>query len=416
MKIKSLSLPGSKSVTNRAILLASVSAGQSVIRNPLFSDDTLYMIESLKKIGFEIGQNENSLRIQGNPELKVKKQETELFIGNAGTVIRFLVSLLSLLEGGVFTVRGEQRMHERPIGDLVEPLKKAGADITYLEKEGYPPLRIKGKKYSFDSIEMDGSKSSQYISSVLMLFPLINPKAKIRVKDLVSKPYIQTTLDSMKDFGVFLENKNYESFYLKSGTYQAQTFDIPADASSASYFFAGAFLKNKPIELNLGRKCMQGDFLFIEILREMGGLFEIEDNHTVFLNRRNDFPGLTVDMNEIPDTTQTLAALSLFANGPTRIQNVANLRIKETDRLSALENEISRLGIKAVAGPDFIHIDPSQGGSLKPADIETYHDHRMAMSFAIAGLRIPGLRIKNPEVVSKSFTHFFDIWKEVEAL
>ncbi|HCL55753.1 MAG TPA: 3-phosphoshikimate 1-carboxyvinyltransferase [Spirochaetia bacterium] len=415
LKIKSLLLPGSKSITNRAFLLAALSEGKSFLKNPLKSDDTFYMAEALKKLGIEITEKENGFEIIGKKEIKMLPgNEIEIFIGNAGTTTRFLTPLLSSIEGGVFILKGEERMGKRPIEDLTEPLIKAGADITYLEEPGCPPLKIKGKKLHFKTIELDGSKSSQYISAILLLLPLINPNGRVLVKNLVSKPYIETTIEVMKRFGVTLSHRNYEEFLIEKGAYTSSYFEIPADASSASYFFASSFLKNRPIELNLGKNCLQGDFLFTEILKEMGASFEMTGEKTVFLSRKPHFKGISTDMNAIPDTVQTLAVLSLFAGSHTMIKNVANLRIKETDRLSALENELSKIGAKIICGKDFIQIIPSPDFLYYPTEVETYHDHRMAMSFALALPRIPGLKIKNPEVVSKSFPEFWKIWNDFQ--
>jgi 3-phosphoshikimate 1-carboxyvinyltransferase len=418
VNIQNINLPGSKSITNRALLLSALAPGKTVLINPLFSDDTKYMADALRQLGPDIKETSDSIEITGKIltfEPEKNKPPIELFIGNAGTTIRFLTTFLSTLKNGVFILKGEPRMHQRPIRDLVEPLKKAGARIEYLEKEGYPPLKIHGTALDFDLIEMDGSKSSQYISSVLLLLPKINPGARLIVKDLVSRPYIDTTLSVMRQFGVEMEHKDYREFFVKNGTYTSGTFEIPADASSASYFLAGAFLKNKPLRLNVGENCMQGDFLFVQILREMGGLFEISGNETVFLRRNKRFSGIHTDMNEIPDTVQTLAVLSLFAQTPTLIKNVANLRIKETDRIDALKNELSKTGAKVIAGKDFIKIIPHPQQYYRPASIKTYEDHRMAMSFALAQLRIPGLKILNPGVVSKSFSDFWEYWETFHA-
>lgn len=417
LQVPSILLPGSKSITNRALLLSALSGEPSVLKNPLESDDTLYLCQALEKLGVRILREENQWKIQGFKDSShLKGKSFDFFIGNAGTTIRFLTAYLACLEGATFVLRGEARMHERPIRDLVDPLIQIGAHIRYLEKEGYPPLEIHGKPLNFETLTLDGSKSSQYVSAALMLLPKLNPRARLVVKNLVSQPYIETTLEVMKAFGVVLEHENYETFRMVSGHYQGKTYAIPADASSASYFFAGAFLLNRPLKLNLGTRCLQGDFLFTEILREMGGVFELSGEESQFICRKKTFSGITVDMNAIPDTAQTLAALSLFAQSPTEIRHVANLRIKETDRLTALETELMRLGASVTAGPDFIHIKPSEGFYYHPARIHTYHDHRMAMSFAVAGLKIPGMSIENPQVVSKSFKNFFEVWEQFKGL
>jgi 3-phosphoshikimate 1-carboxyvinyltransferase len=367
----------------------------------------------MEQLGVVFETTNEGLVVKPPQNYLVADKTHDFFIGNAGTTIRFLTTFLSLIPGGVFVLKGEPRMHERPIRDLVDPLVLVGADIQYLEKEGYPPLKIAGKKYSFEKIVLDGSKSSQYISSILMHLPLISPKGVVMVENLVSKPYIDTTINALEAFGIKIRHRDYKEFFLAEGSYQPRTYDIPADASSASYFWGKAFLKNMPLELNLGTNCLQGDYLFTQILREMGGVFEMEEEVTRFICRGKNIPGIAVDMNEIPDTVQTLAIMASFANSPTTIVNVANLRIKETDRLEALVNELTRMGVKAIAGADFIKIIPNPEQLYFPIEVETYHDHRMAMSFALARERVPGLRIGNPSVVSKSFPDFWDYWQEL---
>lgn len=426
MKIPTLFLPGSKSITNRALLLATLSGEPCLLKNPLESDDTYYMSQVLSSLGVKIiketyfcpkSQREfPQWQVQGLKDFSfLKNKEFDFFIGNAGTTIRFLTPFLAFLKGGTYILRGEERMHQRPIKDLVDPLIKAGAQIQYLEKEGYPPLKITGANLLIKEIEVDASKSSQYLSALLMTLLHFNPHVCIKASALVSKPYIDTTLEIMQIFGLLVKNQNYQVFSKASGFYQGKNYTIPADASSASYFFAGAFLLNQPLKLNLGSQCLQGDFLFTEILREMGGIFELSKEESLFLSRKSNFLGITVDMNAIPDTVQTLATLALFAQSPTQILNVENLRIKETDRLLALENELIRLGASVATGIDFIHIRPAQGFYYYPATIQTYQDHRMAMSFALAQLKIPQLVIENPQVVSKSFANFWDVWESFKA-
>lgn len=414
LMVPSLNIPGSKSITNRAILIAALANGTTTIKKPLFSDDTRYLIQALKKIGFDIAEKDNNLLVGNEKKSLEKHKDLEIFIGNAGTTTRFLTTMLSLREGESFILTGEQRMHERPISDLVDALNTAGANIEYLGNKGCPPLKITGKKYDIDTIELDGSKSSQYVSSVLMMLPFFNKGTKLFVKDLVSKPYIQTTLDVMKAFGVEVKENNFEVFQYLKGEYQASEFEVPADASSASYFFAAAFLKNKALSLNVGKNCLQGDFLFIELLKRLGGFFEISDNETVFLGREAKIAGIHTDMNAIPDVVQTLAVLALFAEEETRIKNVANLRIKETDRLAALENELSKMGAVVESTKDSIKIKPKSDKLYKAVSIKTYEDHRMAMSFALAKLFVKDLVIEDPLVVSKSFENFWDLFNSFQ--
>ncbi|HOM38563.1 MAG TPA: 3-phosphoshikimate 1-carboxyvinyltransferase [Spirochaetota bacterium] len=408
-KIKQVNLPGSKSITNRVLLLASTIEGTSYIENILISDDTSYMLDSLIKLGFEIETQKNSVKIKGKNVREISFNDNiELFVGNAGTTIRFLTTFLTTFKKGKFIINCEPRMKERPIADLVDPLNRMGAKIKYLEKDGYPPLLIEANNLSFEEIEIDVSKSSQYLSSILLNSHLIGVK-KIIAKNPVSIPYIETSLKILEYFGIRINTRDYITYTIEKINLKPQTFYVPADASSASYFFAGAFLLNKLIGLNIGKNCMQGDYNFIDILRAMGGSFAISENMTYFLGRER-FDGIEVDMNSIPDVVQTLSVLALFADTPTTIKNVENLRIKETDRLEALQNELTKIGATVITGKDFINIKPAKNKTYYPVTINTYNDHRMAMSFAIAQLKVP-IKIENPSVVSKSFPEFWEVWE-----
>ncbi len=411
LEVKKVTIPGSKSITNRAIILAALSKDSSVIKLPLISDDTEYMMTCLRKIGYKIEQTDQQINITKDPHFKLQKETYEFFIGNAGTTIRFLTTFLANFGSGTFIVKGEKRMHERPIKDLVDPLKKVGAEIEYLETSGYPPLKIKGKKLNFDKITIDGSKSSQYVSSILMNLNNINSQAKLIVKNPVSKPYIETTISTLKEFGVTIKHNNYEEFFVEKGSYSSTEFNVPADASSASYFFGAAFLLNQPTVFNIGSNCLQGDIAFLDILTQLGGQFEINTNEIKFIKREKTFQGIEVDMNAIPDTVQTLAVMAIFATSPTIITNVYNLRIKETDRLYALETELNKLGAKVITGKDYIKIVPLPNFKYKSATIETYEDHRMAMSFALASLFINNIDFEDKMVVTKSFKNFWDVWE-----
>lgn len=406
--IKHLNLPGSKSITNRALILSALAEGKSILENVLISDDTIYMIEALKKLGFKIERNEKRVDIIGEDIRKKTFDDTiEIFVGNAGTTIRFLTSFLTGFKKGRFVINCDKRMSERPIKDLVDPLLRVGAKIRYLDKEGYPPLLIEANNLSFEKINIDASKSSQYLSSLLLLSSIFGLK-RVEARNTVSRPYVDTTIKILENFGIKVKNQNYEQFTIENSRIRPANIYIPGDASSASYFFAGAFLLNKPVSINIGPNSMQGDYNFIDILKEMGGRFAVSNDKTYFL-KRESFNGIEVDMNPIPDTVQTLAVLALFADNPTTIKNVANLRIKETDRIEALTNELTKIGASVISGHDFIHIKPNKDKTYYPVSINTYNDHRMAMSFAIASLKVP-INIENPSVVSKSFPEFWDIW------
>ena len=398
-------VPGSKSITNRALVLASLAKGKSKIISPLESDDTKYLLNALSSCRIKCDKKGETLEINGLGG-SFASPKNELFIGNAGTTMRFLTSLLCFGKGS-YHITCENRMKERPIKDLVEALTSLGASIEYTEKKGYPPLKINGSKLRGDKITIAGTKSSQYISSILMISPLLENGLTIDIEgDLVSKPYIDTTINTMADFGIEIENKDYQKFIIKPGQkYKKRKYLIQGDASSASYFMGAAAICSGECEiLNVGHMCNQGDINFAFLLEKMGAHVKVK-KHSTIIKSGGNLKGITCDLNSTPDVVQTLAVVALYAEGETLIKNVYNLRIKETDRLLALETELIKIGADVKTGEDWIKITPKT--SYKPAEIETYNDHRMAMSFALAGLKTNGIRILNPEVVSKSYPDFF---------
>lgn len=403
-----VTIPGSKSISNRALILGALSEKKVILKNMLFSDDTLYMIEGLKKLGavIDISQDKKILTIE------MKPQETlptcELFIGNAGTAMRFLASYIATKKGEI-TLTGNKRMKERPIKDLVGALKNLGVTIKYLEKDGFPPIKIISKGISKNFVEIDCSKSSQYLSSLLLSGSYFKHPLEIKIKDtLVSKPYVSMTLNMVKDFGgniTFDENKN--SFFITPKKFTLDEYTIEGDMSSASYFLGAALIGNGTITIkNFFKNSLQGDKDFLNILIKMGLEVLDEKEKEITVRGKHSYTAVDVNLNNTPDVAQTLAVIGLFAKGNTTVKDVANMRIKETDRIAALNNEISKLGGLFLEEKDGFTIIPQD--SYHGATIETYDDHRMAMSLALAGLKIPGIKILNPECVSKTFPNFFE--------
>jgi 3-phosphoshikimate 1-carboxyvinyltransferase len=411
-------IAGSKSITNRALPLAAMAAGTTTLTGVLFADDTWRMIESLQKLGFVLAVDKlrQSISIEGLSG-KIPNASAELFCGNSGTTIRFLAALCAAAEGQ-FVLDGVERMRQRPIGELVDALRAIGAGADYVGQQGYPPLRV-GGGLSGGSCRFSASQSSQYISAILMAAPLARGPVNVElIGPVTSEPYVHMTLAMMEQFGVICRTSRTADhsagnrvIQVPVGGYKARQYAIEPDASNASYFLAAAAIcpgSNVTIH-GLGRDSLQGDVLFADVLRQMGANM-IMESQAVHLAGCRNLTGITVNMNGIPDMVQTLAVVALFAQGPTRIFNVGNLRVKETDRLAALEKELSKLGAVVSTTDDSITIHPP----AKPhgARISTYDDHRMAMAFAVAGTRIAGIEIENPQCAAKTYPDFF---KDFEA-
>lgn len=389
----SLSLPGSKSITNRAFLCAALASGKSRIYRALKSDDAEVMLRALKMFGVGVREVKDYIEIVGNGG-RFKPGRITADLHNAGTATRFLTAV-SVLRTGETIITGNKRMQERPIADLVDGLKQLGAGISYHNTEGCPPLTISGlKRLESIVVKMKGDKSSQYFSALLMLGPMLGKPLKIEViGDLVSKPYIDTTIAVMKSFGVRVKNNGYKSFEVKPQKYKNADYLVEGDASSATYFSALQFLhggKLKFENLNL-KKSIQGDVNFPEALLKlkMG-------------SKR------TIDMGAMPDAAMTLAVCAAFAKGTTKITGLSTLRIKETDRLAALKNELTKVGVKVRTTKDSITIGK---GKFKSASIATYNDHRMAMCFAVLGTKVPGIVIEDPGCTEKTYPGF---WEDLE--
>ncbi|MBC8283181.1 MAG: 3-phosphoshikimate 1-carboxyvinyltransferase [Nitrospinae bacterium] len=401
-----VTVPGSKSYTNRALLIAALADGVSRLEKPLVSDDTKYMIQALKSFGIQVQEEENAFIVSGNGgELRVPTKD--IFVGNAGTAMRFLTTFSALAKGKV-RLDGDERMRERPLADLLECLMQMGVKAIPTYHNGCPPLEIESEGVPGGNVKLAGDKSSQYLTSLLLSAPYFQNDTTILIEgDLTSKSYADITLDIMKTFGITVENDNYLKFCVKANqVYKAQTYQVEGDWSSASYFLGAAAVTGGEITLSgVNPASVQGDAKFPDVLKKMG--CEVKKSIDSLQVKGNPLKGITINMNNMPDAVQTLAVIALFAKGETVIEGISNLRIKETNRIEALANELGRLGAEIEAGEDFLLIRP---GEYQGAEIETYNDHRMAMSFAVAGLKIPGVKIKNPKCVEKSFPDFFSHW------
>ncbi len=404
-----LEAPPSKSYTNRAYIVAALADGEVRLENPLFSDDTRYMREALSQFGVTIVEEERAAVVQGRGGLLQLPSE-EIFVGNAGTTMRFLTTLAALAPG-VTRLTGDERMQERPIEDLLMCLRQMNIKAESLQRNGCPPIEIHGGHPPGGSVTLAGDNSSQYLTSLLLSAPYFANDTVIQIEGkLTSKFYIDITLDIMQTFGVAVLNEFYEKFSIPAGQhYFARPYQIEGDASSASYFFAAAAVTGGEVSVtNLNPDSVQGDIRFPDVLKQMGCRVDRRGEKTTVFG--NPLRGINIHMNDMPDVVQTLAVVALFAEGKTTMTGIGNLKIKETDRIAALANELTRLGASVEAGEDYLIIKP---GTHRPAEVETYGDHRMAMSFALAGLGIPGIKIKNPRCVDKSFPDFFERFQEL---
>jgi 3-phosphoshikimate 1-carboxyvinyltransferase len=402
-----LVLPGSKSYTNRALLLAALTENTVVINNPLFSEDTQAMIACLRTLGIEIKISETQIEVIGSVK-DVKEKEYDLDAEFSGTTIRFILALATIIPG-VKTIHGKEGLNNRPIKDLVDALLQLGADITYLEKEGYPPLRVNSGNLNSGAIFINGSISSQYISALLMIAPIVGD-ITIAVKgDQISKPYIAMTLEIMEQFGVTTINKDFLAYIIEKQQYNTTEFLVEGDFSSAGYFFAIAALTKSTITLkNLNPNSKQADKKLLGVFEKMGS--EITYGSNAITIKGNGIQPMEIDVTDFPDQAQTLAVLAAFAEGETKLIGVQSLRVKETERVVALQRELEKMHIKTSSTADSLTI---QGGNPRPATIDTYGDHRMAMSFAIAGTKLSGIKINDPHVVNKTFP---DFWKKLNEI
>jgi 3-phosphoshikimate 1-carboxyvinyltransferase len=416
-------VPGSKSLTNRALLIASLANGTTRLTNALFSDDSRYFAKALQTLGFDLQLDEvnSSITVTGLGG-KIPANKAELFIGNAGTAARFLSAFLTL-GNGEYILDGEPRMRERPIGDLVDALEQLGATITTIDggpqtissavhspwSEIYPPVKIIANGLPGGKTKIAGDISSQFLSALLMVAPYAQSPIEITLTtELNSKPYVDMTISIMKDFGVEVERNEYSRFTIHPASYLPITnYSIESDASAASYFFAAPVICGGTVKVeNSSRKSVQGDIAFLDVLKQMGCTVTETDN-SITVHGPSSIVGIDVDMRDIPDTAQTLAAIAPFADSPTRIRGIASARVKETDRVHATCTELNRLGVRVEEHEDGMTIHPCQ--TFKPSNVQTYNDHRMAMAFSLIGLRFDGVTIENPSCVSKTFPNFFEV-------
>ncbi|MSQ21461.1 MAG: 3-phosphoshikimate 1-carboxyvinyltransferase [Betaproteobacteria bacterium] len=404
-----VTLPGSKSISNRALLLAALSSGTTSVRGLLASDDTDRMLEALRLLGVRVERQGHDFAVFG-VDGRFANRQAKLFLGNAGTAVRPLTAVLALL-GGHYELSGVPRMHERPIGDLVDALRMAGADIRYLDKEGYPPLAIYPATINgAPRVAVRGNVSSQFLSALLMALPLNGRDAVIEVAgELISKPYIEMTCRLMARFGVAIERDGWNTFRIAGGQryISPQTIYIEGDASNASYFLAAGAIGGGPVRVEgVGRGSIQGDIRFTEVLRAMGARVSIDDNAIEVRGSRPLRP-VNLDCNHIPDAAMTAAIMTLFASGPSMLSNIGSWRVKETDRIHAMATELRKVGATVEAGTDFIRITPP--ARFIPATIDTYDDHRMAMCFSLVALGGVAIRINDPACVGKTFPSYFEV-------
>ncbi|PKO79557.1 MAG: bifunctional 3-phosphoshikimate 1-carboxyvinyltransferase/cytidylate kinase [Betaproteobacteria bacterium HGW-Betaproteobacteria-13] len=401
-------LPGSKSISNRVLLLAALAEGETEVRDLLASDDTERMLEALKTLGIGVthlgGEN---WRISGCAG-RIPVRQAELFLGNAGTAFRPLTAALALA-GGDYVLKGVARMHERPIGDLVDGLRQLGADVTYLGNDGYPPLHLKPATIRAGGVlKVRGDVSSQFLTGLLMALPLTGEAAAVEViGELISKPYIEITLATMARFGVDVQRDGWQRFTVPAGSrYRSPgTVYVEGDASSASYFLALGAIGGGPVRVEgVGRDSIQGDVKFAEALAQMGAQITMGPNWMEARAPAGGLLAVDLDCNHIPDAAMTLATAALFAKGTTTLRNIASWRVKETDRIAAMATELRKLGAEVEEGADYIRVTPA---ALQPAAIATYDDHRMAMCFSLAAFGTP-LRINDPKCVAKTFPDYFE--------
>jgi 3-phosphoshikimate 1-carboxyvinyltransferase len=408
-------LPGSKSISNRVLLLAALAKGTTTVRDLLHSDDTERMLDALRILGVKIESlGDNAYRITGCGG-DFPNRDAKLFLGNAGTAFRPLTAALAL-SGGSYELSGVPRMHERPIGDLVDALRQLGANIRYLGNEGFPPLQISPGKLAGDTVQVRGDVSSQFLTGLLMALPLAGQTVKIEVVgELISKPYIEITLAMMARFNVRVERQEWRSFVVfGSQNYMSlQEIYVEGDASSASYFLAAGAIGGGPVKVEgVGNASVQGDKRFMDALGEMGALISHGPNWMTASGPANGkLKAIDLDCNHIPDAAMTLAVAALFADGTTTLRNIASWRVKETDRIAAMAIELRKVGAAVEEGADYIRISPP--AQLKHAAIDTYDDHRMAMCFSLAAFGGAGVRINDPKCVAKTFPEYFSEFAKV---
>jgi 3-phosphoshikimate 1-carboxyvinyltransferase len=406
---KEINLSGSKSITNRALIIASLTSGVSYLYNYSLSEDSQILIKILKASGIEIEKKEDYLKVKGGVDKFLNVFDKTFNVKMAGTTMRFLTGLFSLIKSRV-VLDGEPRMRERPIFDLVLALKSLGVKITYLKKEGFPPIKIEGGIINKNEVLISGKISSQFISSLLMIGPLIKGGLLIKIKDkLVSSAFVDLTILVMKDFGIEVKvNKEKSQYFVPQSFYQPRSYFIEPDAASAGYFFGISALTKSCLSVNLS-SFSQPDSQLINVFKKMGCKVK-KGKKKMTVCGGEKLKAVNVCLENFPDSSLTLAVIASTIPSVTKITGLSTLKVKESDRLLALKNELEKIGIKSEISADSITIF---GGKPHGAEIETYNDHRMALSFAILGTKIAGIKIKNPDVVKKSFP---DFWEKLKSL
>ena len=417
-----VTLPGSKSISNRVLLLSALCEGTTVVHDLLDSDDTRVMLAALRQLGCGVDVQGSTVTITGLGGRAWPTEAIEFFMGNAGTAMRPLTAALAV-HGGDFTLKGVQRMHERPIGDLVDALRELGCAIDSLGNEGFPPLRVRQPALKLDKpIPVRGDVSSQFLTALLMALPLAALDRAITIEvvgELISKPYIEITLNLLARYGIAVDRHGWERFVIPAGSrYQSPgSIHVEADASSASYFISlGAIANGSGIRVNgVGADSIQGDIRFVEAAQLMGAKVTSGPNWLHIERGAWPLKGITLDCNHIPDAAMTLAVMALYADGPTTLRNIASWRVKETDRIVAMATECRKLGATVEEGPDWITVHPLPAGQWQRASIHTYDDHRVAMCFSLAAFNadtVP-VRIEDPKCVAKTFPDYFETLFEV---
>ena len=412
-----VTLPGSKSISNRVLLLSALCEGTTVVHDLLDSDDTRVMLAALRQLGCGVQAQGSSLSITGLGGRAWPSEAIEFFMGNAGTAMRPLTAALAV-HGGDFTLKGVPRMHERPIGDLVDALRELGCAIDYLGNEGYPPLRVRQSALRLDKpIPVRGDVSSQFLTALLMALPLAAQERDITIEvvgELISKPYIEITLNLLARYGIAVQREGWSRFVILAGSrYQSPgQIHVEADASSASYFIAlGALAQGKGIRVQgVGADSIQGDIRFVQAAQQMGAQVNSGPNWLEITRGAWPLKGITLDANHIPDAAMTLAVMALYADSPTTLTNIASWRVKETDRIAAMAAECRKLGARVEEGPDWITVHPLPAGQWQHASIHTYDDHRVAMCFSLAAFNPDQVvvRIEDPKCVAKTYPDYFE--------
>jgi len=402
---KIVRVPGSKSLTQRALIAAALARDNSFIANPLISEDTNYLLEGLRLLGAQIVSVSGGFYVNGTAG-KLANTGQQIFLGNNGTALRFLTALVCLGEGR-YVLTGEKRLCERPVGALVEALQKMGVEITCTNN--CPPVTVDAHGLAGGKITLKDVESSQYVSALLLCAPYTRQGIELTLRGRVSSlPYIDLTLEVMREFGIKIERQKSKYIVQGGKCYQGREYRVEGDASSASYFFLAAALLQRPIRvLGINRLSCQGDIRLLEILEKLGCHVQSQEDWVEVTGNTLAQGDFTFDLNDMPDMVPTLAVLAAFRRGKTTITNVEHLRIKESNRLAAMAAELNRAGIKAAETADGLIIN---GGQMKAADIRTYNDHRIAMSFAVASLAAPGIDIADKKCVDKSFPEF---WEEL---